>query len=75
MYQDFTKRLMSHRALKGTEITPQVKKESSATMDVEHTDETVKLEIAVENENVKGIYTGEREHKEIEKGTMGQPLQ
>ena len=66
---------MSHRALKGTEITPQIKKESSATMDVEHTDETVKLEVAVESENVKGIYTGEREHKEIGKGSMGQPFQ
>jgi len=75
VYQNFTQRLMSHRALKGTEIAPQVKKESGATMDVEHTGETVKLEIAVENENVKGIYTGEREHMEIGRGIMGQPLQ
>ena len=30
-YQDFTERLMSHLALKGTEITQQVLKETTAT--------------------------------------------
>jgi outer membrane lipoprotein SlyB len=71
LYQDFTERLMSHLALKGTEITHQVLNASAATMHVKHTDEQGKLDIAVENENVKVTYTVEREHKEISKGVVG----
>jgi outer membrane lipoprotein SlyB len=71
LYQDFTERLMSHLALKGTEITHQVLNPSTATMHVKHTDEQGKLDIAVENENVKVTYTVEREHKEISKGVAG----
>jgi len=71
LYQDFTERLMSHLALKGTEITHQVLNPAAATMHVKHTDEQGKLDIAVENENVKVSYTVEREHKEISKGVMG----
>jgi hypothetical protein len=71
LYRDFTERLMSHLALKGTEITHQVLNASTATMHVKHTDEQGKLDIAVENENVKVTYTVEREHKEISKGVMG----
>src|SRR5512136_803106 len=71
LYQDFTERLMSHLALKGTEITGQVLNPSTATMHVKHTDEQGKLDIAVENENVKVTYTVERVHKEIAKGVMG----
>lgn len=52
-YQDFTERLMSYLALKGTEITQQVLNPATATMHAKHTDEQGKLDIAVENENVK----------------------
>jgi outer membrane lipoprotein SlyB len=71
LYQDFTERLMSHLALKGTEITQQVLNPATATMHVKHTDEQGKLDIAVENENVKVTYTVERYQKEIGKGVMG----
>jgi uncharacterized protein YcfJ len=70
-YPDFTERLMSHLALKGTEITGQVLKETTAQMHVKHTDEEGHLDIAVENENVKVTYTVDRVHKEIAKGVMG----
>ena len=70
-YQDFTERLMSHLALKGTEITNQDMKPASAVMDVKHTNENGKLNIAVEKENVKVTYTVEREHKEVSRGLMG----
>jgi hypothetical protein len=70
-YKDFTERLMSHLALKGTEITQQVLKETTAEMHVKHTDEQGHLDIAVENANVKVTYTVDREHKEISKGIMG----
>ena len=70
-YQDFTERLMSHLALKGTEITRQVLKETTAQMHVKHTDEQGHLEIAVENQNIKVTYTVDRERKEISKGVMG----
>jgi len=70
-YQDFTERLMSHLALKGTEITGQVLKMTTAQMHVKHTEEQGHLDIAVENENVKIIYTVDRERKEISKGVMG----
>jgi len=70
-YHDFTERLMSHLALKGTEITRQVLKEITAQMQVKHTDELGHLEIAVENENVKVTYTVDRERKEIAKGVRG----
>ncbi len=71
LYQDFTERLMSHLALKGTEITHQVINPSTATMHVKHTDEQGKLDIAVEKENVKVTYTVERERKEFSKGIAG----
>jgi outer membrane lipoprotein SlyB len=71
LYQDFSERLMSHLALKGTEITHQVLNPSSAQMDVKHTGETGKLNFAVEGENVKVVYTVDRERKEISKGVMG----
>jgi outer membrane lipoprotein SlyB len=70
-YQDFTERLMSHLALRGTEITGQVLKETTAQMHVKHTDEQGHLDISVENENVKVSYTVERERKEISKGVAG----
>lgn len=70
-YQDFTERLMSHLALKGTEITGQVLRETTAQMHVKHTDEQGHLDIAVERENVKVTYTVDRERKEISKGIMG----
>jgi uncharacterized protein YcfJ len=71
LYQDFTERLMSHLALKGTEITQQVLNPATVTMHVKHTDEQGKLDIAVENENVKVTYTVERNKKEISKGVAG----
>ena len=71
MYPDFTERLMSHLALRGTEITQQVFKDSTAQMHVKHTDEQGHLDIAVVNENIKVCYTVERVHKEISKGVMG----
>ncbi|MCK9581286.1 MAG: hypothetical protein M0Q92_12685, partial [Methanoregula sp.] len=70
-YQDFTERLMSHLALKGTEITHQVLNPATATMHVKHTDEQGRLDIAVENENVKVSYTVERSRKEVSKGVAG----
>ncbi len=70
-YQDFTERLMSHLALKGTEITGQVLKETTAQMHVRHTDEQGHLDISVENDNVKVTYTVDRERKEISKGVAG----
>jgi outer membrane lipoprotein SlyB len=70
-YQDFTERLMSHLALKGTEITGQVLKETTAQMHVKHTGEQGHLDITVENENVKVSYTIDRERKEVSKGVMG----
>jgi outer membrane lipoprotein SlyB len=70
-YQDFTERLMSHLALKGTEITRQVLKETNAQMHLKRTDEQGHLDIAVENENVKISYTVDREREEISKGVMG----
>ncbi|MFY9799941.1 MAG: hypothetical protein WAK10_01695 [Methanoregula sp.] len=71
LYPDFTERLMSHLALRGTEITRQVLKETTAQMHVKHTDEQGHLDIAVENENVRVSYTVDRERKEISKGVMG----
>jgi outer membrane lipoprotein SlyB len=71
LYQDFAERLMSHLALKGTEITHQVLNPASAQMDVRHTGETGKLNFAIEDENVKVIYTVDRKRKEISKGVMG----
>ncbi|MCK9592261.1 MAG: hypothetical protein M0Q91_09680 [Methanoregula sp.] len=71
LYPDFTERLMSHLALKGTEITHQVLKETTAQMHVKHTDEQGHLDINVENENVKVTYIVDRERKEISKGVMG----
>ena len=71
-YQDFSERLMSHLALKGTEITQyKATSPASATMHVKHTDEQGKMDFGVENENVKVTYTVEREKKEISKGVMG----
>jgi len=70
-YQDFTERLMSHLALKGTEITNQVMRPASAEMDVRRTDENGKLDIAVEKENVKVTYTVSRDRREVSKGVMG----
>lgn len=70
-YQDFTERLVSHLALRGTEITQQVLKPTAAQMHVRHTDEQGHLDIAVDNENVRVTYTVDREHKEISKGIMG----
>jgi hypothetical protein len=70
-YQDFTERLMSHLALKGTEITGQVLRETSAQMQVNHTGEQGHLDITVENANVKVSYTVDRERKEVSKGVMG----
>jgi hypothetical protein len=70
-YQDFTERLMSHLALKGTEITGQALKETTAQMHVKHTDEQGHLDIGVENENVKVTYTVDRTQKEISKGVAG----
>jgi outer membrane lipoprotein SlyB len=40
-------------------------------MDVKHTGETGKLNFAIEGQNVKVVYTVDREHKEISKGVMG----
>jgi outer membrane lipoprotein SlyB len=71
LYKDFSERLMSHLALKGTEITHQVLNPASAQMDVKHTGETGKLNFAIEGQNVKVVYTVDREHKEISKGVMG----
>ena len=70
-YQDFIERLMSHLALKGTEITRQVLEETTSQMHVKHTGEQGHLDISVENENVKVTYTVDRERKEISKGVMG----
>jgi outer membrane lipoprotein SlyB len=71
-YQDFTERLMSHLALKGTEITQyQAPGPSSATMHVKHTDEHGTLDIAADNENIRVTYTVDRAHKEVSKGVMG----
>lgn len=70
-YQDFTERLMSHLALKGTEITGQDLKETTAKMHVKHTDEQGHLDISVEQENVKVTYTVDRYQKEISKGMAG----
>ena len=56
---------------RGTEITRQVLKETTAQMHVKHTDEQGHLDIAVENENIKVTYAVERVHKEISKGVMG----
>ena len=71
-YQDFTERLMSHLALKGTEITKhQALSPYTATMHVKHTDEEGKLDIAVENENVKVTYAVDRARREVSKGVMG----
>jgi hypothetical protein len=63
-FQDFTERLMSHLALKGTEITRQDLKGTTAQMHVKHTDEQGYLEIAIENKNIKVTYTVDRERKE-----------
>ena len=71
LYKDFTKRLSSHLALKGTEITHQVINPASATMQVRHNGEQGSLEIAVDQENVRVAYTVDRERKEIGKGLMG----
>jgi outer membrane lipoprotein SlyB len=71
-YQDFSERLMSHLALKGTEITQyRANGAVSATMHVKHTDEQGRMDFGVENDNVKVTYTVERERKEISKGVMG----
>jgi uncharacterized protein YcfJ len=70
-YQDFTERLMSHLALRGTEITQQVIKATTSQMHVRHTDEQGHLDIAVDNENVRVTYTVDREHREISRGIMG----
>jgi uncharacterized protein YcfJ len=70
-YQDFTERLMSHLALRGTEITGQVLKETTAQMHVKHTDEQGHLDITIESQNVKVTYIVDREHKEISKGVAG----
>jgi len=71
LYPDFTERLMSHLALKGTEITQESLGETTAQMHVKHTDEQGHLDITVLNENVKITYAVERVHKEISKGVMG----
>jgi len=71
LYPDFTERLMSHLALRGTEITQQAIKETAARMHVKHTDEQGYLDIAIVNENIKVSYMVERVHKEISKGVMG----
>jgi hypothetical protein len=52
-YLDFTQRLMSHLALRGTEITQQMIRESTAQMHVKHTDEQGHLDIVIEKENIK----------------------
>jgi len=71
LYNEFTERLMSHLALEGTEITQQMLNPSSAQMHVKHTDETGRLNLAVENENVKVLYTVERAKKELSTGILG----
>ncbi len=62
---------MSHLALRGTEITRKVLKETAAQMHMRHTDEQGHLDIAVENENVRVSYTVDREREEISKGVVG----
>lgn len=71
LYTDFTERLVSRLALKGTEITQQVLNATTATMHVRHTDEQGKLDLAVEKLNVKVTYTVDRNRKEITKGVAG----
>jgi len=71
LYNDFTERLMSHLALKGTEITRQMLNPTTASMHVRHTDEQGSLDLAVERGNVKITYTVDRNRKEITKGVAG----
>ncbi|HOI57828.1 MAG: hypothetical protein PHT97_00655 [Methanoculleus sp.] len=71
LYQDFVERLMSQLALRGTEITHQSIGDTSSMMDVRHTGEEGRMEIAVDRENVRVSYTVERQRKEIKKGLMG----
>jgi hypothetical protein len=56
---------MSHLALKGTEITRQDLKGTTAQIHVKHTGEQGYLEIAVENKNIKVTYTIDRERKRV----------
>ncbi len=71
LYRDFVERLMSHLALRGTEITHQIIGETSSRMDVRHTGEEGHMEIAVDRENVRVSYTVDRQRKEVGKGLMG----
>ena len=70
-YEDFLERLMSHLALEGTEITGESRREESARMGVRRTGEEGSLEVRIDGENVKVIYTVTREKREVKRGMMG----
>lgn len=70
-YQDFVERLMSELALKGTEITNKKIETEKAEMDVKYTDETGKMFMVIDGENVKVVYQVQRERKEVGRGLRG----
>lgn len=71
LYRDFVERLMSHLALRGTEITHRDIGDTTSRMDVRHIGEQGKMEVVTDRENVRVSYTVDRERKEIKKGLAG----
>jgi len=70
-YQDFVERLMSELALRGTEITNKKIESEKAEMDVKYIDETGKMFMIIDGENIKVVYQVERERREVGKGLRG----
>jgi outer membrane lipoprotein SlyB len=71
LYGDFVERLMSELALRGTEITNRDIGLERSEMDVKYIDERGRMLIAIDDENVKVVYSVQREREEIARGLRG----
>jgi len=70
-FTDFSERLTSELALRGTQITGLSRSENKVDMSTEHTGEKGHLSIFIEGNNIKVVYTVERERKEVKEGVVG----
>lgn len=70
-FDDYSTRLSSHLAVRGTEITAQRKSPDLITMEVQHTDEQGSLALSRDGQSVKVTYGVKRYRREIERGLVG----
>jgi len=70
-FDDYSTRLSSHLAVRGTEITSQQKRPDLVTMEVQHADEQGSLALIRDGQRVKITYEVKRYRREIERGLVG----